>query len=91
MQLSWVRLRSGRPSKIPSPETALGYPYREQEAAVAQGYRQLQIVGTPGAVRERIESLVKRTQADEVMITTVTHDAEARLRSYRLLAAAFAS
>ncbi len=91
MQLSWVRLRSGRPSKIPSPETALSYPYTEVEAAAAQGYRQLQIVGTPGQVRERIESLARRTQADEVMVTTVTHDPAARLRSYQLLAAAFAA
>ncbi len=90
MQLSWVRLRSGRPSKIPSPETALSYPYTAQETAVAQAYRQLQIAGTPQTVRERIEALVRRTQADEVMVTTVTHDPGARLRSYQLLAAAFA-
>src|SRR4051812_11996131 len=74
MQLSWVRLRAGRPSKIPSPETALAYPYSAQEAAVAEGYRRLQIVGTPATVRERIELLVARTRADEVMVTTVTHD-----------------
>jgi alkanesulfonate monooxygenase SsuD/methylene tetrahydromethanopterin reductase-like flavin-dependent oxidoreductase (luciferase family) len=91
MQLSWVRLRSGRPSKIPSPEEALSYPYNVQEAAAAQGYRQMQIVGTPDVVRERIETLARRTQADEVMVTTVTHDPEARLRSYRLLARAFAN
>jgi luciferase family oxidoreductase group 1 len=91
MQLSWVRLRSGRPSKIPSPETAMSYPYSDQENAVAHGYRQLQIVGTPPEVRERIETLVRRTQADEVMVTTVTHDPAARLRSYQLLAAAFAN
>jgi luciferase family oxidoreductase group 1 len=91
MQLSWVRLRSGRPSKIPSPETALNYPYTEQEAAVVQAYRQLQIVGTPTVVRERIEALAKRTQADEVMVTTVTHDPAARVLSYQLLSAAFAA
>jgi luciferase family oxidoreductase group 1 len=91
MQLSWVRLRSGRPSKIPSPETALSYPYTEQEAAVVQAYRQLQIVGTPMIVRERIEALAKRTQADEVMVTTVTHDPAARVLSYQLLSAAFAA
>ena len=91
MQLSWVRLRSGRPSKIPSPAEALAFDYSEQDAAVARAYRDMQLVGTPGAVRERIETLVRRTQADEVMITTVTHDPEARLRSYQLLAAAFAS
>jgi luciferase family oxidoreductase group 1 len=90
MQLSWVRLRSGRPSKIPSPETALSYPYTEQEAAVVRAYRDLQIIGTPSSVRERIETLVRRTQADEVMVTTVTHDPAARLRSYQLLASAFA-
>lgn len=90
MQLSWVRLRSGRPSKIPSPEEALAYPYTEQERAVVRAYRDLQIVGTPSAVQQRIQVLAERTRADEVMVTTVTHDPEARLRSYRLLAEAFA-
>ena len=42
-------------------------------------------------LRQRIEALVARTGADEVMVTTVTHDYEARARSYRLLAAALAS
>jgi luciferase family oxidoreductase group 1 len=89
MQLSWVRLRAGRPSKIPSPEEALSYPYTDQERAIVRSYRDLQIVGTPDAVRQRIEALVQRTLADEVMVTTITHDAEARVRSYQLLARAF--
>ena len=90
MQLSWVRLRSGRPSKIPSPEEALAHPYTEQERAVVRAYRDLQIVGTPATVRQRIQTLAERTQADEVMVTTVTHDAAARVRSYQLWAEAFA-
>jgi luciferase family oxidoreductase group 1 len=90
MRLSWVRLRSGRPSKIPSPETALSHAYTLQEAAIAEGYGQLQIVGTPAMVRERIQALAARTQADEVMVTTVTHDPAARIHSYQLLAEAFA-
>jgi luciferase family oxidoreductase group 1 len=88
MQLSWVRLRSGRPMKIPSPEEALAYPYTAQERAVAEQYRQLSVVGTPAQVKTRIEALVARTQADELMVTTVTHDHLARVRSYQLLAAA---
>jgi luciferase family oxidoreductase group 1 len=90
MQLSWVRLRSGRPSKIPSPEEALAHPYTPQELAIVDTYRQMQIVGTPDTVRQRLEALAQRTQADEIMITTVTHDPAARLRSYQLLAEAFA-
>jgi luciferase family oxidoreductase group 1 len=89
MQLSWVRLRSGRPSKIPSPETALSHDYTPQESAALEAYRHLQIVGTPSSVRERIELLAARTRADEVMVTTITHDPEARLHSHRLLARAF--
>ena len=51
----------------------------------------MQIIGTPSAVRERIETLARRTQADEIMVTTVTHDHDARIRSYQLLARAFAA
>lgn len=89
MQLSWVRLRQGRPSQIPSPDEALSYRYSEQEAAAARAYRQMQIVGSPQQVKARIEALAGRTRADEVMVTTVTHDYDARARSYRLLADAF--
>lgn len=91
MQLSWVHLRSGRQRKIPTPETALAYDYKEHELAAVRAYRQLQIIGTPDAVRQRLQALAARTKADEVMVTTVTHDYDARIRSYQLLAAAFAS
>jgi alkanesulfonate monooxygenase SsuD/methylene tetrahydromethanopterin reductase-like flavin-dependent oxidoreductase (luciferase family) len=51
----------------------------------------MQIIGTPASVRERIDALAQRTQADEIMVTTVTHDHDARIRSYQLLARAFAT
>jgi luciferase family oxidoreductase group 1 len=89
MQLAWVRLRTGVLSTIASPEEALAYPYTEQDRLVMQAYRQMQIVGTPASVRSSIEGLAARTRADEVMITTVTHDPQARLTSYELLAEAF--
>lgn len=89
MQLAWVRLRAGRPSQIPSPETALTYPYSPEERAVARGYRQLQIIGTQDTVKKQVDLLAARTQADEVMVTTIAHDFGARIESYRLLAEAF--
>lgn len=45
--------------------------------------------GTPTAVRERLETLARQSQADELMVMTLSHDPEARLRSYVLLAEAF--
>jgi luciferase family oxidoreductase group 1 len=89
MQLAWVRLRAGRPSQIPSPESALSYEYSHEERVVARSYRQMQILGTKDSVRTRIQILAERTQADEIMVTTVTHSFQARLESYRLLAEAF--
>jgi luciferase family oxidoreductase group 1 len=86
MQLAWVRLQRGHFRPIPSPDEAAAYDYTPQDRAVIAGYRRLQVVGTPAQVRERLEALVADTSADEVMVTTVVYEHEARLRSYELLA-----
>jgi len=86
MELTWAKLRSGRPGKLASPEEALAHPYSPVERAAIEAYRQMQIVGDPPTVKARIDALVARTRADEVMVTTATHDPAARLRSYELLA-----
>lgn len=90
MQLAWARLRAGRPSRIPPPSAADARNLSAEERAVARAYRTMQVVGTAQEVQAQILTLAARTQADEVMITTVTHDPAARLRSYQLLAEAFA-
>ncbi|MGM0577148.1 MAG: LLM class flavin-dependent oxidoreductase [Myxococcota bacterium] len=50
----------------------------------------LLIVGTPSDVRAAIEEQARRATADEVMVMTLSHDPAARIRSYELLADAFA-
>lgn len=89
MQLAWLRLRTGRPARLPSPEEAIAYPYTPGEREIVRAQRRLQIVGDPAAVRARVEAMVAETEADEVMVMTTTYDHAARLRSYELLAAAF--
>ena len=86
MQLVWVRLQRREFAPIPTPEEALAYPYTPHERAVAQGYRALNIIGTPAMVRARIDALAEETGADEVMVITTVHSHAARLRSYELLA-----
>ena len=44
--------------------------------------------GDPAAVRAGLEDLVASTGADELMITTMVHSSEDRLRSYELVAEA---
>ena len=84
--LSFLRLRSGAPGVLPSPEQALAYPYSPQEQAFVDDRIAQQAVGGPDSVRRQLDELVAATDADELMITTMVHDPEDRLRSFRLLA-----
>jgi luciferase family oxidoreductase group 1 len=89
MELAWVRMRSGRPGPLPSPEEAMAYSYTPAERRLADAYRAMQVIGDPPTVRARIEELAERTLADEVMATTNVYDHTERLGSYERLAAAF--
>ena len=89
MELAWVRMRSGNPRPLPSPEEALSYPYTPAERRLADAYRSMQVVGDPSSVRARLEELAGYTAADEVMVTTNVYDHAERLRSYELLAEVF--
>jgi len=84
--LSFARLRGGRPDLLPSPEEAAQFPYTAADLAQIQERRQGQIIGAADHVREGLTRLVQATAADELMITTVTHDPAARRRSYALIA-----
>ena len=89
MELAWVRMRSGNPRPLPSPEEARAHPYTPAERVLAEAYRSMQVVGGPSSVRAGIEELAGRTAADEVMVTTNVYDHAERLRSYELLAEVF--
>jgi luciferase family oxidoreductase group 1 len=89
LELAWVRLRSGKPSKFPSPEEAGNYQYDEWERQLARAARAHFTAGTPGEVKTRLLALADRCQADEIMIMTVAHSHAARVRSYELLAKEF--
>ncbi|MGD1109776.1 MAG: LLM class flavin-dependent oxidoreductase, partial [Mycobacterium sp.] len=45
-----------------------------------------QFVGSAVQVADRLEQLRDATEADELIITTITHDHDDRVRSYQLLA-----
>lgn len=47
-------------------------------------------VGSPATLTQRFEELARALRLDEIMIVTIVHDHQARLRSYELLATAFA-
>ncbi|MFJ7059102.1 LLM class flavin-dependent oxidoreductase [Streptomyces griseobrunneus] len=87
--LSMVRLRTGRPGLIPSPEEAAAYDFSPMEREFVDGWLANVIHGTPDEVRTGLDDLAKRTGADELMITANAHGGDARLRSYELIADAY--
>lgn len=88
MDLIALRLYKGEFGYFPTPEEAMQYPYTPAELAIVRERRSLLIVGNPTEVSEKIASLYRETGADEVMISTMVHDPQARLRSYELIAKA---
>ena len=78
-------LRMGRLIPIPPPDKALAY-LATREGPSAPEQRRRAIVGTPDTVREGLEAVAAEYGADEVMVLTITHDHEARRRSYELIA-----
>ncbi|SMD23793.1 LLM class flavin-dependent oxidoreductase [Kibdelosporangium aridum] len=84
--LSFLRLRSGRPGLIATPEEAAAYPYTDVERLIVEDRLANQIIGSPATVERGIEKLLAETEADELMITTMVHSAADRVRSYELVA-----
>ncbi|MBL8582250.1 MAG: LLM class flavin-dependent oxidoreductase [Rhizobiaceae bacterium] len=86
LQQAFVNLRSGRPGKLPAPVQDYD---RELDpmarAMLAQALSQA-VVGSPATVKAGVEAFVRRTGADELMVTAQIFDHGARKRSYEILA-----
>lgn len=86
----WVlRLLRGHHGAFPSMEEALTYPYTADDYELLRTIEARGIVGTPDTVRSKILALGEELGTDEFVVVTITHDHDARIRSYELLAKAF--
>ncbi|MDA0168121.1 LLM class flavin-dependent oxidoreductase [Solirubrobacter taibaiensis] len=88
-KMAFAMLRRGRLIEVPPPETALRFLDSLDEADARKAHGRRSILGTPDQVREGIEAVAAEYGAQEVIVVTITHDHEARRRSYELLADAF--
>ncbi|MDT7586252.1 MAG: hypothetical protein QOE32_3802 [Pseudonocardiales bacterium] len=84
----WVHsIRSGAGAiQFPTPEQASAHRWSDEERALVADRVDTQFVGSPAQVADQLEQLRDATQADELIITTITHDHADRVRSYELLA-----
>jgi len=84
-----LRIERGVLGPYPSDEEAAAYPYTAHDRARMAANEDRTIAGRPETVKARIDALAAACQADELVIVTICHDFEDRLRSYALLAEAY--
>lgn len=82
----WVySIRAGG-GAAPYPDPTSVVPLTVDQLAVVKDRTATQFVGDADEVADRLESLQRVTGADELVVTSVTHDHDDRLRSHELLA-----
>ena len=88
---NWARrIRQGLLGPIPTVEEAiqeLGTPALRPNAEISEWPRYF--AGAPEQLRDQLSTMAAALQLDELMVVTIVHDHQARLRSYQLLAQAF--
>jgi alkanesulfonate monooxygenase SsuD/methylene tetrahydromethanopterin reductase-like flavin-dependent oxidoreductase (luciferase family) len=74
----------------PTEAEAAAYPWTKRDRDAVADRVDTQFVGSPRTVVDRLATLRDATAADEVLVTTITHDHADRVRSFELLARAWA-
>ena len=88
--LVWLHFQSGRfHEALPSVEDAKNYPYSDLERDFLNNTKGRMFVGSPLTIYAELQELAKEAGVDEIMITSLIHNHEARKRSYELLAREF--
>ncbi|MFD3806495.1 LLM class flavin-dependent oxidoreductase [Streptomyces sp. NPDC058611] len=84
----WVRsIRTAEGAiPFPSPDEARLLPWTDADRDLVADRVDTQFTGSARTVADHLERLQEATGADELLITTITHDHADRVRSYELLA-----
>lgn len=75
--------------KVPSLAEVREYLFTDEDLEALSNSNYRQIIGNPAEVRHALEELSEMYQTNEFMLVTITHDSEARKKSYELVAKEF--
>ncbi len=88
LQQAFVNLRTGRPGRLPPPVEGYDQTLEPMAKTMLGQALSCAVVGSPETVRQGIDAFVRRTGADELMVTAQIFDHTARVRSFEILAEA---
>ena len=84
--LAFARLRTGNPGKLPRPVTDIDAHIPPQVRAGVDAALSVAAVGSPATVRAQFAEILERYQPDELMVTGMIHDHDARMQSFAIAA-----
>jgi luciferase family oxidoreductase group 1 len=81
--LAFARLRTGQPGKLPPPQADLSHIPTQVMAGVDEALS-CAAVGAAATVARQLADLIARHKPDEILLTGMMHDHQARLRSFAI-------
>lgn len=84
MQQAFVMLRRGQPSQLPAPVESMENIWSPAEKFGVQQALGMSLVGDKTKVRHGLDTILRQTQADEIMVNGQIFDHQARLYSFDL-------
>jgi alkanesulfonate monooxygenase SsuD/methylene tetrahydromethanopterin reductase-like flavin-dependent oxidoreductase (luciferase family) len=90
VQQQFTSLFRGTPGRLSPPIDDIESYFNPIEKAQASAMLECSFVGSPETVRRNLSDFAARTGVDEIIIASAIYDHEARLRSYEIVADAFA-
>jgi luciferase family oxidoreductase group 1 len=88
-RMTFTLLRRGQLIAVPPPERAQRFLESDERSGQPRSERRA-VLGSPATVKAQLEEVVSNYGAEEAIIVSITYSHEARVRSYELLAEAFA-
>ena len=85
-QQSFYRLRTGAPGKLPPPVDDSSQVVPAQYHPTLDAALRVTAAGSPQTVKRQLDDLAARYRPDEMILTGMIHDPEARLRSFAIAA-----
>jgi alkanesulfonate monooxygenase SsuD/methylene tetrahydromethanopterin reductase-like flavin-dependent oxidoreductase (luciferase family) len=86
LQQAFLALRRGMPGRLPPPVDEGHDLGSALERAQMEQILTCTVLGSPESIRRGLQAFALRTQPDELMVTALIFDHQARLRSFEIVA-----
>jgi luciferase family oxidoreductase group 1 len=84
LEQAFVGLRRGQPTALPPPQAGFAARLLPHERAGLDDVLSCAAIGSRDKVERDLRAFIARTGADELIVTAMIHDHDARLRSYEI-------